>query len=478
MQKTVSKVAVFLSLFLSSFLFFDFASAAFPERIQATIVNGNINFDMSSLNSYISGLGSNAVHGTTVWGVPKGNYTALVNGNDGIIQSRLLNSFSPTNWPYLSLTEHYYSPWTCWTYNIGTSSLWTSGKYAYSETGFTSGCSSGSNAHGNYSGYVSAYPTGIYSGMPVSSIVPLMASGNLGYEYQELGDTYVFFSYLDDSYNWVAHAYIPITISGSIDSPIYSITPSTPVDGVCGSSNQIESSQMPTTGLCTSGTAHTYPFSGLIWQWSCEGANGGTTENCFAYATGNQNVTPTCGSNNGQTFSSWSLVDINSSSYCSVGLQTNNAYTSNGQTWSCTTLGVATSVDCSFTVMPTTYPTLPSETDCSTYTIPDKWFCEMNNTLKSFFLPSKAKLDEFNQTMNALKNKAPFNYLSVAGTSMNTLSTNINTKDIQFTFMGNTGTVNLNDISALVSIIKIFSVIMISIAMFFWARIYITHFFK
>lgn len=271
-------------------------------------------------------------------------------------------------------------------------------------------------------------------------------------------------------------AYLPLyssngTVSLTIGSP-------TPINGQCGSSNQTETSEMPTTGLCNSGTIHSYPFSGLIFSWSCEGINGGTTENCFSFASSNVNINPTCGSNSGQTFTNWGEVNTDSFSYCSVGLQTNNAYTSSGQTWSCTTLGTASSVNCSFTVSSTSYPTLPSETDCSSYSIPDKWFCEINNTLRSFFLPSQSKLNEFNETMNALKNKAPFNYLSVAGSSIGKLGDTITTKTISITILGNTGNISLDDISALTNIIKIFSGIMISIAMFLWARIYITHFFK
>lgn len=271
-------------------------------------------------------------------------------------------------------------------------------------------------------------------------------------------------------------AYIPLYVTNG--TAVVSIGNPTPVNGVCGTSNQIEASEMPTTGLCSSGTATTYPFTGLIWQWSCNGSNGGTNDNCFAYATGEQNVTPVCGSNNTQNFSDWSQVDTSPTAYCSVGLQINNSYTSSGQFWSCTTLGTSTSVSCSFTVTASSYPSLPSETDCSSYAVPDKWFCEMNNTLKSFFLPSQSKLDEFNQTMNSLKNKAPFNYLSVAGASINSLSQNINTKSLSITILGNNGVIPLDEISSLTDILKKFSIVLTSIAMFLWARIYITHFFK
>jgi hypothetical protein len=403
MQKTVTKIAIFFGLFLSSFLFFDFASAGYSDVIPATISSNVIYTEIG----YCSSLPTSSCF------MQRCSIPAFA--------SKYPTAFS--SWPY---PTNYTEP-TC------------------SET--SGGCQTICNTVLN--GWDT---TSLYSGQTGQAGVFLFNSSAQPIAYLPLYSTNG-------------------SVSLTIGSPV-------PVNGVCGTSNQLELSEMPTTGLCTSGSVHEYPFAGFIWQWSCEGANGGTTENCFAYATGSQNVTPTCGTNNGQTFESWSAVDTNSTSYCSVGLQTNNAYTSSGQTWSCTTLGVATSVNCSFTVTSTAYPTLPTETDCSSYSIPDKWFCEMNNTLKSFFLPSQTKLDEFNATMNDLKNKAPFNYLSVAGASMNTLSNNINTKDIQMTFLGNTGTVNLDDISSLVSIIKIFSVIMISIAMFFWARIYITHFFK
>jgi hypothetical protein len=406
-----------LAIFICLFLSsFCFFNIAFAqEGITATMNgNGTLSYDTTGMNSFLSGLGGTVVDA--------GIYIAHAN-----------SGFNTTNWPDPAING-----------------------FSFHQTGY--------NCHASYR--TTTWPSQLTS-IPFSSIAGVGTS---------TGTAYIFFQYLTTDCIWHNFGYIPMNETNG--SSTYTVGSLAPVNGLCGSSNHLELSEMPTTGLCTSGTPHTYPFSGLIWSWTCEGINGGTTENCFAYANGQQNVTSTCGINNGQTFSSWGDVDTNLSSYCSVGLQNNNAYTSSGQTWSCTTLGVATSVDCSFTVTPTSYPTLPTEVDCSSYSIPDKWFCGINNTLKSFFLPSQTKLDEFNSTMNALKNKAPFNYMSVAGTSLSTLSNNIQTSDISVTILGNTGNINLDDISSLVTIIKTFSVVMISIAMLLWARVYISHFFK
>ncbi len=64
----------------------------------------------------------------------------------------------------------------------------------------------------------------------------------------------------------------------------------TPVNGVCGSSNNGTFSSAPTTNLCSSGTASTVAGSGP-WTWSCAGSNGGSTGSCSAQISGS-NTTP------------------------------------------------------------------------------------------------------------------------------------------------------------------------------------------
>jgi hypothetical protein len=74
-----------------------------------------------------------------------------------------------------------------------------------------------------------------------------------------------------------------------------------PVNGVCGSSNGQTLATAPTTNLCSAGTATAVSGSGP-WTWSCTGSNGGSTASCSANKSGTSPVNGVCGSSNGQTF--------------------------------------------------------------------------------------------------------------------------------------------------------------------------------
>lgn len=54
-----------------------------------------------------------------------------------------------------------------------------------------------------------------------------------------------------------------------------------PVNGVCGTSNNLAFTAAPTTGLCSVGSASSVTGSGP-WNWTCAGSNGGTTASCSA----------------------------------------------------------------------------------------------------------------------------------------------------------------------------------------------------
>ncbi|MBF0340631.1 MAG: S8 family serine peptidase [Magnetococcales bacterium] len=53
------------------------------------------------------------------------------------------------------------------------------------------------------------------------------------------------------------------------------------VNGACGTSNTQSFSTAPATNLCTTGTSTTVTGTGP-WNWSCDGANGGTNATCSA----------------------------------------------------------------------------------------------------------------------------------------------------------------------------------------------------
>jgi hypothetical protein len=61
-------------------------------------------------------------------------------------------------------------------------------------------------------------------------------------------------------------------------------TQPTPIDGICGSSNNSSVSAAPSTNLCSSGSASTVGGSGP-WSWSCSGSNGGGSAACVASKT-------------------------------------------------------------------------------------------------------------------------------------------------------------------------------------------------
>lgn len=59
-----------------------------------------------------------------------------------------------------------------------------------------------------------------------------------------------------------------------------------PVNGVVGPANGVAVGQAPTTGLCTSGTATAVAGTGP-WTWTCQGSNGGSSQNGSAPKAGN-----------------------------------------------------------------------------------------------------------------------------------------------------------------------------------------------
>jgi hypothetical protein len=115
----------------------------------------------------------------------------------------------------------------------------------------------------------------------------------------------------------------------------------TPINGQCGSSNNQTLSSIPTTNLCSSGTASSVTGSGP-WTWTCSGQNGGSSIGCSA----NKIPTPIngqCGSSNNQTLSS-----IPTTNLCSSG--TASSVTGSGPwTWTCSGQNGGSSISCSTT---------------------------------------------------------------------------------------------------------------------------------
>jgi hypothetical protein len=53
------------------------------------------------------------------------------------------------------------------------------------------------------------------------------------------------------------------------------------INGLCGPANGVPTTQPPTSGLCSLGTATAVTGSGL-WYWQCKGKKGGSTASCSA----------------------------------------------------------------------------------------------------------------------------------------------------------------------------------------------------
>jgi len=95
------------------------------------------------------------------------------------------------------------------------------------------------------------------------------------------------------------------------------------VDGKCGASNGKTLSSIPTADLCSSGSASGVVLSGTNWTWSCSGLNNGKSINCSASKVAS--VDGKCGASNGKTLSSIPTTDLCSSgSASSVALSGGN----------------------------------------------------------------------------------------------------------------------------------------------------------
>src|ERR1700730_17338101 len=79
-------------------------------------------------------------------------------------------------------------------------------------------------------------------------------------------------------------------------------TPPPPVNGQCGPANGVAVTSAPTTNLCSAGTTSSVTGSGP-WAWSCLGSNGGTNASCSAPLKLTV-VNGQCGSSNGASLTS------------------------------------------------------------------------------------------------------------------------------------------------------------------------------
>jgi len=136
------------------------------------------------------------------------------------------------------------------------------------------------------------------------------------------GGTY---TYESDGSSFTLSAVLSSGYSYTYDSSTNAYSTNTPVNGACGSSNGAHLSSIPSTNLCTLGTASAVAGVGP-WTWTCIGSSGGTTASC---ATGDIPLDGSCGSSNGSSFYTAPTENL-----CTLG--TPSAVDGSGPwTWTC-----------------------------------------------------------------------------------------------------------------------------------------------
>ncbi len=247
------------------------------------------------------------------------------------------------------------------------------------------------------------------------------------------------------------------------------------VNGVCGSANSstFDWADFDNQDFCSSGDFYLSGDNGERIIYACEGLNGGTTQyNCSAsyYYNG------VCGSASGSSFSS---LDISSAGLCSSGYVSEGSFLESGSGWTWVCSGSGSSSFCNATKSLISFPEMPEETDCSSLTFPNNLLCNIENLLKTGFLPSASALNNLNNAVNQVQQKAPFNYLNVAIEKIRNIKDNIASESISMSLMGNSSTLNINSfISDFMPSVKSFFTLMIIFGFIFWGIAYIKHFFK
>ncbi|MCK9320129.1 MAG: hypothetical protein M0P51_17320, partial [Methanoculleus sp.] len=267
----------------------------------------------------------------------------------------------------------------------------------------------------------------------------------------------------------------PSSTNNPVDFP-YEAMPPDPVNGVCGADNGQTTNQEPPVYpnvLCDAGIAGDVYFYDNYWGWFCYGINGGTPSACQAFNT--LPIDGVCGADNGGTFT---LPD-EPENLCSTGyvLDVSFVETTTGWTWACMGYQGGENDYCDATKGSLTLPDLPVLDDCSLQNIPDRWFCEISNSLKSIFLPSASKITELQNVLNQANARFPFNYISRASSRLQSLKNNTNNDTIEISILGNTGDINLDAVEPLSEKTKEFTGGLFVLGFIFWGVGYIKNFF-
>ena len=279
------------------------------------------------------------------------------------------------------------------------------------------------------------------------------------------------FEYFAPSFSMNRGQYIDnFSISTSLRPPV--------VNGECGAYNGQEMTLQDfdassNTGKCAKGDYTNFWNDGLFGYWVCKGSDDGSDDVC-SVSWEVQNGA--CGAYNGQKMT---LQDFDASSNtgkCAVGEYKNFSSDLLNGYWTCGGVAMGNDVNCGVEWRDedeVILPDLPDLEDCSSLSIPNKWFCEMRNFFLSAFFPSADKMNDLTGTIDRMKNKAPFNYLRLVKDKFDSLNENIQETDqVEISLLGNTGTIDIDQIPLRKIIFDCFS-IMVVIGFAFWALKYI-----
>ncbi len=256
-----------------------------------------------------------------------------------------------------------------------------------------------------------------------------------------------------------------------------------PVNGVCGDANGRTYTYPPNEPLddfadwCDTGNTNTgdIVYYGDKWVWHCYGINGGTDATCEAYNS--EPVDALCGLYEGNYYDD---PPSDPEDFCELGelIFPTFVETTLGWSWSCAGYNGGNNANCVAYKNIGSLPEVPEQDDCSLQEIPDRWFCEISNSLKSIFLPDANKINELQETINRINGRFPFNYLSVGRSNFLDLQENTNNDTITISLLDNEGTLNLEAVEPLAEKTKIFSQGLFIFGFLFWGIGYIKHFFK
>lgn len=256
-----------------------------------------------------------------------------------------------------------------------------------------------------------------------------------------------------------------------------------PVNGACGDADGNIYSYPPDSPLddfsdwCDTGSTNTgdLTYYGDYWTWNCYGLYGGNDDSCIAYNS--EPVDALCGLYEGNYYDD---PPTEAEDFCELGTLIFPTFveTTLGWSWSCAGYNGGNNANCVAYKNIGSLPELPEQDDCTLQDIPDRWFCEISNSLKSIFLPDAEKINELQETINRINGRFPFNYLSVARTNIEDINDNTETDTITISLLDNYGDINLDAIEPLAEGTKKTSQGLFLLGFVFWGIGYIKHFFK